>query len=206
MKNTKDIILNQVFLLRMATISQLSEILAISEISVRHHLMSLEAEGIIASTEERHGVGRPRFVYHLTEKGFQNVPTNYIKLSDQALTTMKRFLGTDNLLELFQQIGRDFAEIYANSINSEDPEEKLEKFASNLTQDGFIFSLTRSGDKYTLTTHHCPFHYLGQNHPEVCTINHALLESLIKHSISHDTSILRGDVACTYTYEVQDGK
>lgn len=206
MKNTKDSILNQVFLLRMATISQLSEILSISEISVRHHLMSLEAEGIIASSEERHGVGRPRFVYHLTEKGFQNTPTNYIKLSDQALTTMKRFLGTDNLLELFKQIGKDFAEIYASSVSSQDPEEKLEQFASHLTQDGFIFSWTRSGEKYTLTTQHCPFHYLGQNHPEVCTINHALLESLIKHPIRHDTSILRGDVACTYNYEAQDGK
>ena len=206
MKNTKESILEQLLLLQNTTISQLSEILAISEISVRHHLMSLEAEGVIASSEERHGVGRPRFVYHLTEKGFQNVPTNYIKLSDQALTTMEHFLGTDKLLELFKQIGRDLAETVASSVSSQDPEEKLEQFASNLTQDGFIFSWTRSGEKYTLTTHHCPFHYLGQNHPEVCTINHALLESLIKHPISHDTSMLRGDVACTYTYEVQDGK
>lgn len=206
MKNTKESILEQLLLLQNTTISQLSEILAISEISVRHHLMSLEAEGIITSSEERHGVGRPRFVYHLTEKGFQNVPTNYIKLSDQALTTMDHFLGTDKLLELFKQIGRDLAETVASSVSSQDPEEKLEQFASHLTQDGFIFSWTRSCEKYTLTTHHCPFHYLGQNHPEVCTINHALLESLIKHPISHDTSMLRGDVACTYTYEVQDGK
>ena len=206
MKNTKESILEQLLLLQNTTISQLSEILAISEISVRHHLMSLEAEGVIASSEERHGVGRPRFVYHLTEKGFQNVPTNYIKLSDQALTTMEHFLGTDKLLELFKQIGRDLAETVASSVSSQDPEEKLEQFASHLTQDGFIFSWTRSGEKYTLTTHHCPFHYLGQNHPEVCTINHALLESLIKHPISHDTSMLRGDVACIYTYEVQDGK
>ena len=206
MKNTKESILEQLLLLQNTTISQLSEILAISEISVRHHLMSLEAEGIIASSEERHGVGRPRFVFHMTEKGFQNAPTNYIKLSDQALTTMEHFLGKDKLLELFKQIGRDLAETVASSVSSQDPEEKLEQFASHLTQDGFIFSWTRSGEKYTLTTHHCPFHYLGQNHPEVCTINHALLESLIKHPISHDTSMLRGDVACTYTYEVQDGK
>ena len=206
MKNTKESILEQLLLLQNTTISQLSEILAISEISVRHHLMSLEAEGIIASSEERHGVGRPRFVFHMTEKGFQNAPTNYLKLSDQALTTMEHFLGKDKLLELFKQIGRDLAETVASSVSSQDPEEKLEQFASHLTQDGFIFSWTRSNEKYTLTTHHCPFHYLGQNHPEVCTINHALLESLIKHPISHDTSMLRGDVACTYTYEVQDGK
>jgi len=139
MKNTKESILEQLLLLQNTTISQLSEILAISEISVRHHLMSLEAEGIITSSEERHGVGRPRFVYHLTEKGFQNVPTNYIKLSDQALTTMEHFLGTDKLLELFKQIGRDLAETVASSVSSQDPEEKLEQFASHLTQDGFIF-------------------------------------------------------------------
>jgi len=206
MKSTKDNILNQLLLLQNATISQLSELLGISEISVRHHLMSLEAEGIITSSEERHGVGRPRFIYRLTEKGFQNTPTDYLKISDQALDTMKRVLGTDTLSELFREFGKDLAERYACSISYQNPDQNLEQIAANLTRDGFIFSWNRSGESYTLTTHHCPFHYLGQKHPEVCTINHALLESLIQHPISHNTCILRGDIACTYTYEADNGK
>jgi predicted ArsR family transcriptional regulator len=206
MKNTKDSILNQVLLLQKATITQLSEKIGISEISVRQHLMNLESEGFVISEEERHGVGRPRFVYRLTEKGFQNAPTDYIKLTDQALTTMKRFLGTDTFLQLLEQIGKDLAEGYTSSLSSLTPDQTLEEVAKGLAQDGFIFSWTRSDEKYILTTHHCSFHYLGQKHPEVCTINHALLESLIQHPLNHDTCILYGDAACTYTCEVLNGK
>lgn len=206
MKSTKDNVLNQLLLLQNATISQLSLLLGISEISVRHHLISLETEGIVTSSEERHGVGRPRFIYRLTDKGYQNSPTDYIRISQQALQTMKRILGSEPFLELLQEIGKDLANGYASSLTSDDPDQNLNQIASQLTRDGFIFSWTRSGDTTTLTTHHCPFHYLGQSHPEVCTINHALLESLIQQPISHNTCILRGDVACTYTYEVDNGK
>lgn len=206
MKNTKERILEQLLLLQNATISQLAELLLISEISVRHHLLSLEAEGVITSSEERHGVGRPRFIYRLTDKGYQNAPTDYLKISDQALQTMKRFLGADTALEFLKTLGRDLAEGYSCEINFEDHDQALSQIAASLTRDGFIFSWARSGEKYTLTTHHCPFHYLGQKHPEICAINHALLESLIRQPISHDSCILRGDAACTYTYEVQNGK
>ena len=206
MNNTKDSILKQVLLLQKATIAQLAEKLGISEISVRHHLMNLEAEGIIYSEEERHGVGRPRFVYRLTEKGYQSAPADYVRLTDQALTTMKKFLGTDTFLELLKQIGRDLAEAYTSSLGFQNPEESLDAAASSLNKDGFVFSWTRSDEKYILTTHHCPFHYLGQKHPEVCVINHALLESLIQRPLNHDTCILHGDGTCTYTCEVLNGK
>mgnify|MGYP000965713040 FL=1 len=109
MRNTKEKILDQILLLQTATITQLADRLNISEISVRHHLQKLEAEGIVTSSEERHGVGRPRFIYRLTEKGFQNAPVNHIKLTDLPLTTMERVLGADALAELFKQIGADLA-------------------------------------------------------------------------------------------------
>jgi len=206
MKYTKDSVLNQVLLLRKATITQLSEKLAISEISVRHHLIKLEAEGLVSASEERHGVGRPRFVYCLTEKGFQIAPTDYFRLTDQALTTMKHFLGLETFLDLLKQFGRDLAKTYTSSISSENPEQILEEATESLTRDGFVFSWTKSEESLVLTTHHCPVHHLGQKHPEVCTINHALLESLIQHPLKHDTCILLGDPGCTYTYEVLDGK
>lgn len=206
MKNTKVSILNQLLLHKTATISHLADLLGLSEISVRHHVMSLEADGFILSSEERHGVGRPRFIYRLTEKGYQSAPTNYDKLSEQALDTMKRVLGSDALLALFTEFGSDIADGYAGEIGCQEHDHRLPEIAAKLTKDGFVLSWTNSAEKYTLTTHCCPFHYLGQKHPEVCTINHALLESLIGQPITINACMLQGDAACTYTYEVQNGK
>jgi len=140
MRNTKEKILDQILLLQTATITQLADRLNISEISVRHHLQKLEAEGIVTSSEERHGVGRPRFIYRLTEKGFQDAPVNHIKLTDLPLTTMERVLGADTLAELFKQIGADLAEDYWNSLTFHSPEEALTALTKRLTEDGFIVS------------------------------------------------------------------
>lgn len=168
--------------------------------------MNLEADGIITSSEERHGVGRPRFVYRLTEKGFQDVPVDHLWLSDQTLSTMKTFLGDDTYKELLKQIGKDIAEGYKRMLNPEAADQILTQIFPRLTRDGFIFSQTRSEKTIILTLHRCPFQHLGQNHPEVCTINQALLESLFERPISHNTCVLHGDVGCAYFFEVEDGE
>ena len=104
------------------------------------------------------------------------------------------------------EFGKDIAAGYTNEITAREIDQILAQIAANLTPHGFIFTWTKSGTKYTLTTHHCPFHYLGQKHPEVCSINQALLESLTRQSLSHDTCIQKGDAVCTYTCEVKNGE
>jgi len=69
MKSTRERILQSLLSHPNSTINDLAEAVGISPISVRHHLTSLQAENLVAAEEERHGVGRPRLVYILTEKG-----------------------------------------------------------------------------------------------------------------------------------------
>lgn len=201
MKNTREKILDQLLALQNATISDLSDILGISEISVRHHLISLQADELVCSSEERHGVGRPRFVYNLTSKGYEAIPTNFLQLSNQALATMKRVLGKDAVIDLLRQIGKDLADAYQSS-EAPTPEQLLPQIVTRLSQEGFYWTWHKTGDTYTLTSRYCPFLKLGQNHPEICTINQALLESLIEQPVVKSSCVLRGDKACAYTFEV----
>ena len=71
MKSTKDKILQTLLRKPKITINELAEAVGINPISVRHHLTNLQMEGLIAADEERHGVGRPRLVYSLTERPTQ---------------------------------------------------------------------------------------------------------------------------------------
>ena len=57
MKSTREIILNTLLTQDEATISELADMLGINGISVRHHLINLQNEGLIVSEEQRHGVG-----------------------------------------------------------------------------------------------------------------------------------------------------
>ena len=69
MKSTRERILDVLHSNPRSSINDLAEAVGINAISVRHHLNNLEADGLIQYDEERHGVGRPRLVYSLTERG-----------------------------------------------------------------------------------------------------------------------------------------
>jgi hypothetical protein len=38
-----------------------------------------QMEGLVEGQEERHGVGRPRLVYVLTDEGMEHFPTRYMR-------------------------------------------------------------------------------------------------------------------------------
>ena len=88
MKSTRDKILQTLLRQPRRTINELAEAVGINPISVRHHLTNLQMEGIIAADEERHGVGRPRLVYTLTDVGMEKFPTRYLSLTTLLLAQM----------------------------------------------------------------------------------------------------------------------
>ncbi len=89
MKSTKDKILQTLLRQPKITINELAEAVEINPISVRHHLTNLQMEGLIEADEVRHGVGRPRLVYSLTQDGMERFPTKYLRLTTRLLTQMK---------------------------------------------------------------------------------------------------------------------
>ncbi|MCK4488834.1 MAG: winged helix-turn-helix transcriptional regulator, partial [Anaerolineales bacterium] len=87
--NTRNGVLRTLLLHQRRTVNELAEAVDINPISVRHHVTKLEADGLIQSEEERHGVGRPRLVYSLTNKGMEQFPQRYLQLSLRLLQQLK---------------------------------------------------------------------------------------------------------------------
>lgn len=202
MKTTKAKILDQLLSLQSGTIRDLSEILGLSGISVRQHLIHLEAEGLVCSSEFRHGVGRPRFVYSLTDKGYDAASASQLGLIIQAFSTMKHQLKDEALLDLLRQIGKDLAAGFQYSADSS-PIDFLPQVIAHLKQYGYFWSWEQKDNLCTLSSRHCPFLKVGHIHPEVCAITLALLESLFQTPVTNNACEYNGDPACTYTLEVQ---
>ncbi len=91
------------------TINDLAEAVEINPISVRHHIARLEAEGLVTSEEERHGVGRPRRLYFLTEGGLEHFPSRYMKLTIRLLEQLKGSMPDSMVRQLFTQMAEGMA-------------------------------------------------------------------------------------------------
>ena len=198
MKSTRDRILQTLLHQPRASINKLAEAVGINPISVRHHLTNLQMEGLVDAQEERHGVGRPRLVYVLTEEGMERFPTRYLRLTTRLLAQMKESMPQPMVSKLFTQVAEDLAAEYTEQLKGMSMEERLETVKTLLAEEGFTVEWEKTEDGYRIHEITCPYFQIGQNHPEVCTVDQTLISRMLAVPANKVECILTGSAHCTY--------
>jgi predicted ArsR family transcriptional regulator len=173
---------------------------------VRHHLTSLQVQGLVSAEEERHGVGRPRLVYFLTESGAEHFPTRYLRLTSRLLDQLKESLPEPLVSKLFLEIANNMASDYTEQMKGLSMEERLELTKSLLAEEGFIVEWEKAGAQYKIHEITCPYLQIGQNHPEVCTVDQTLISRMLAVPAEKVQCILSGDAHCTYVVQPEQEK
>ena len=78
---TKDRIIMMLKKVGGLTADDLSKRIGITPMGVRQHLIALERKGIVNYDARKHGIGRPVFIYNLTEKADDIFPKIYGEFS-----------------------------------------------------------------------------------------------------------------------------
>lgn len=203
MKSTRDRILQTLLNHPLSTISDLAVAVQINTISVRHHLTNLQLDGLVLAQEERHGVGRPRLVYSLTENGQEKFPTRYLQLTNRLLDQLKHVLPEAQYNNIFSQMAKELAAEKADQIKKMPFEKKLDFIKNVLEEQGFSIEWEKIGEDYRINEIACPFYHIGQAHPEVCTMDQTLISSILAIPTEKIECVLDGDHHCTYLIKKQ---
>ncbi len=201
MKSTRDRIMQTLLRQPRRTITELAEAVGINPISVRHHLSNLQVEGLVRFEEERHGVGRPRLVYILTEAGMEKFPTRYLRLTTRLLAQMKESMPGPIVTKLFSQVAEDLASEYADQVSGLGMEERLDFVKDLLAEEGFTVEWQKHGDEYHIDEISCPYYQIGVSHPEVCTVDQALISKMLALPAERVQCVLSGSAHCTYVVQ-----
>jgi len=199
-KSTRERVLYILLKQYRCTINDLAGAVDINPISVRHHITKLEAEGLVSSEEERHGVGRPRRVYFLTEEGREKFPTRYMQLTTRLLQQLKDNMPEQMVNELFSDMAQNLAQEYARSLDLDGlpMEERLEFVKDVLAQEGFDIEWEKKDECYHIREVSCPYFHIGQDHPEVCRVDQTLISTVLNLPAEKIKCVLNGDSHCTY--------
>ncbi|MCF6278086.1 MAG: winged helix-turn-helix transcriptional regulator [Anaerolineales bacterium] len=201
MTKTRERILQALLRKPGSTINELAEIVGINPISVRHHLTNLQANNLITAEEERHGVGRPRLIYTLSEEGAEKFPTRYLQLTTHLLNQLKETLPKPMVKELFSQVAFNLAEEYAEELEGLSMEERLVIIQKMLAKEGFTVEWEKSGNQYHIHEISCPYIKVGHNHPEICSMDQTLISQMLDVPAEKVQCVLSGDSRCTYVVE-----
>ncbi len=198
--NTRNRVLRSLLLNQKRTVNELAEAVDINPISVRHHVTKLEAEGLILTEEERHGVGRPRLVFSLTPKGMEQFPQRYLQLTLRLLEQLKSSLPEKVLGNIFKEVAEGIVEDLTHDINLEDLDlkERLELLQEVLTTEGFMVDIQEEEGNFYIVEASCPYHHVGEDYPEICVVDQELIAHFVSTTPKRVECILDGDKQCKY--------
>ena len=200
MATTREKILQTLLDNPRSTIKALAEAVSINAISVRHHLASLQADGLVSSDEERHGVGRPRLVYSLTKKGTEIFPSNYLELTDRLLLELNETMQPEELTNVFVRMAdRQLNELKPDLSKLRTPRERVEYLVERLEEGGhsITWQETEEGE-FRLEVANCPYLHISQAHPVVCAYDEHLFQEVLNMETVKISSICEGDRVCCY--------
>lgn len=181
-----------------ATVLELSEEFGLSGMAVRHHLTSLRGRGLVASTHERRGVGRPTEVFRLSELGHEVFPRHYDQLATDILLTIQSIEGKETTDRIFIERNRRQVEKHGKQLEGLPLEQKVSELARILTNDGFLADYERCGEEFVLTEHNCAVSRVAHNFNQVCDCELSLISELLEADVTRKQHLIGGDYCCSY--------
>lgn len=199
MQRTRQAILDILKQRQRATLDDLAQELGLASMTVRGHLTVLERDGLVSFEEERGRVGRPRFVYSLTERGHESFPKCYDVLCNRILDVVSTSPLVSTPSELAARIARRWADDYTDLVEGKAFDQRVEVLASIRSQEGAMAVAEKTDDGYLLHQHHCPASCVAARHPDViCAAEIGFMRRLLNASVERISWLAEGDRTCSY--------
>ena len=198
--STREIILDAIKQANEATVDDLAQAADVSPVTVRHHLNSLQAEGLLETRSIRRKVGRPYFIYSLSDKGHELFPQRYLRLSSMLLDELKERFSEDTVTAVFNSVVDRIVGEHRERIEGLNFEERLNYLIRLLADEGFLASWDMTDSGYQLTEYSCPYYSVGQRHSEVCLFDKQLMVAVLETPITQESCMLSGDTSCQFTF------
>ena len=189
-----------------ATVAELAELLAISEVAVRRHLAVLAGEQLVSSEAVGGGSrGRPAARYRLTRAAGRLFPHGYDHFATEVLDFLDAQHGRDGLLAFLRwRVDRE-VEGLREAVTAEDLHTRLEQLAGALSEAGFEASVSEDGESFTLVQDHCAIYDVAKDHPEVCAYEAATFSKVLGGDVqlSRRQTLAGGSPACVCTIQAR---
>lgn len=182
------------------TADELSEVLGITAMGVRRHLMTLERDGLVQYKPVQRGVGRPSYVYSLTELADDLFPKNYEQFATELLNILRITDGEEKIEELFAKRMERLEAAYAPYLANKDLPEQIAELTRIQNANGYLAEWEHVGDgTYVFVEHNCAIAKIASTCNFACDYELELLKKLLDaDEIVREGYIGGGDISCRY--------
>ena len=183
-----------------AALADLEGSLHLARETLRDHLKSLTAQGLVERAgSRRDGPGRPQVLYRLSQAGEAIFP----RREGEVLGELASFLldaGKRELLEQFFAVRADGKrERLLGRVAGLEGPERLAEVAQILSEEGFLPEIdTTTHQQPVLRLCHCPLRHLVNVTRLPCSAELELVRELLGSELERTAFMPHGDASCSY--------
>lgn len=211
MESTKEQVLHILQERGGATVLDLAEALGVGQASVRRHLDHLRMEGLADVRTERHGVGRPAFVFYPTEEAEERTPAGYSRLLSRMYKELGALTeadvsgrdGSEILRGVFEGVAHQVAREHEIEVAAKDLGTRIEKTAEVLRSEGIVDSWSKTSGEYKLTNIACPYRSAAKATHGPCELDRRTIELLVSAPVQQVSRIVDGHARCEYVIAME---
>ena len=187
-----------------ASPDQLAGAIGASRTGVLQQLRALEATGFVSRQTVRHGVGRPRHLYDITDEAQELFPANYGALAAGLLTALKSVGGEALVEQVFiarrRQIGdRVRRELHDRVGAGASLSERVRGLAVLQDEQGYLANAVIGSDgTIRLLEHNCAILDVARGARAACDAELDLFREVLGADVVRETHIASGDRCCSY--------
>jgi predicted ArsR family transcriptional regulator len=190
---------------QVLTVDDLASALALTPVTVRHHLDILRAEGLVESPEVRHRdtPGRPQYTFRLTPAALSHFPKNYQGFAHLMVNEIREHVSEAEMERILAGVAARMATEAALPAGDAPLERRLDAAVRYLNARGYEASWERlSAGRVVLRTRNCPYHELSQSNSEFCRLDLNLVSQLLGLKPVVEDRISNGGAMCSYVMTV----
>lgn len=184
------------------SIAGLGKAFGVTSEAVRQLLVKLEGEGLVSYEDQRAGRGRPRRLWHLTEKGHARFPDRHAEMTVDLLQAVRAEFGEDGLDRLIARREVDQRQTYLSATEGvADIEGRVARLAEQRDREGYMAEWRREDDgSLILIENHCPVCAAAATCQKLCRSELEIFREVLGADVSVERvdHILAGARRCAY--------
>lgn len=181
------------------SIEDLSKNISITPMGIRQHLLSLEKKGIVTYYAKKHGIGRPGFVYRLTDLAEELFPKKYDRFALDVLRDIEKNEGKEKVDQIFAWRRERLFKARNEQLAAKGSRDELVRGLKDvLESEGYLVELERENGSYHLMQYNCPIHKIALQYDTACVHELQLYRDLIGPDVIRQESLSQGSTSCHY--------
>ena len=204
MKSTRETLRDLLGVHGECTVAHAAAELGLNQANIRRHFEVMRAEGLVDVRIQRGDIGRPSYVYHLTERA-EEQNAHYPRLVSRMMQRLSS-LSPDEIVadgrpvveQVLDSLADDLADAYRPQVTGPTLQERVAETSDALKAEGIVDHWRKESDGFHLMNTTCPYRKAAEASDAPCHADRKTVELLVQAPVAQVSRMVDGHAQCEY--------